>query len=240
MTTTSGFSSSARWIAVAPSLASAMTFMSGWPSMSSLSPWRTVTWSSASSTRSGVVWSAMVVRVPVAGRSPSGGRSWCPCPPSIRFRPSRRRAPRAPACRAARIPVPRAPFIVGIEPHAVVLDDEEDRVGASLEDDVDALGARVLGDVGQRFLRDAVERRLDLGGEAIVEQARGVQLGRDADAPRPVLDVVGERGAQAEVVERGRAKLPDELIDVAIELLRDLLERLDEARRGPALSRRPP
>ena len=38
MTTTSGFSSSARWTAVAPSLASAMTFMSGWPSMSSLSP----------------------------------------------------------------------------------------------------------------------------------------------------------------------------------------------------------
>ena len=43
MTTTSGFSSSARCTAAAPSLASATTFMSGWLSISSLSPWRTVT-----------------------------------------------------------------------------------------------------------------------------------------------------------------------------------------------------
>ena len=42
-------------------------------------------------------------------------------------------------------------------------------------------------------------------------------------ARRPVLDVVGERRAQAEIVERRRPKLPDEVIDVAIELLRDCL-----------------
>ena len=37
---------------------------------------------------------------------------------------------------------------------------------------------------------------------------------------RPVLDVVGERRAQPEIVERRRPKLPDQLIDVAIEPLR--------------------
>ena len=89
------------------------------------------------------------------------------------------------------------------------------------------LGARVLGDVGQRFLRDAVERRFGFRGEPIVEQAGGVQLGGDADALRPVLHVVGERRAQAEIVERGGPQLPDEMIDVAVELLRDRLERFD-------------
>ena len=54
------------------------------------------------------------------------------------------------------------------------------------------------------------------------------------DARRPVLHVVGERGAQAEVVERGRAQLPDQMIDVAIELLRDGFERARCARRDRA------
>ena len=82
---------------------------------------------------------------------------------------------------------------------------------------------------GQRFLGDSVERCLGVRGEALVEQSRGVELRRNADAPRPVLHVVGERGAQAEVVECGRAQLPDELIDVAVDLTGGFLERLDVA-----------
>ena len=46
---------------------------------------------------------------------------------------------------------------------------------------------------------------------------------------RPVLHVVGERRAQAEIVERGRSQLPDELVDVAIDLLGHRFERLDLA-----------
>ena len=113
-------------------------------------------------------------------------------------------------------------------------------IGAPLEDDLDVLGPRVLGDVGERFLRDAVERRFGFRGQPIVEQSRRVQLGRDADAPRPVLDVVGQRRPQAEIVERRRPQLPDEMIDVAVELLRDRFERVDlRAQVGAARRTRP-
>ena len=114
-------------------------------------------------------------------------------------------------------PWPAAPALARIEAHAVVLDDQQDVIGAALEDDLDVLRLRVLGDVGQRLLRDAIERRLGLGRQPIVEQSRRVQLGRRCRARRPVLDVVGQRRAQAEIVERGRPELPDEMIDVAIE-----------------------
>ena len=117
---------------------------------------------------------------------------------------------------------------LGIEADAIVFDDEQHRIRLTLEYDVDARCARVLGDVGERLLRDAIERRLGFRWQPIVEQPGHVQLCRNVDTPRPVLDVVGECRAQAEVVERGRPQLPDELIDVTIELPRDFLQRLDE------------
>ena len=55
-------------------------------------------------------------------------------------------------------------------------------------------------------------------------QAGRVQLRRDVDARRPVPHVVGQRGLQPEVVERRRPKLPDEMVDVAIDPLGDALE----------------
>ena len=51
---------------------------------------------------------------------------------------------------------------------------------------------------------------------------------RNSDPRGPVLNVVCQRGAQAQIVERSRTKLPDELIDIAIESLRDLFDAVDE------------
>ena len=85
----------------------------------------------------------------------------------------------------------------------------------------------MLGDIGQRFLRDAVKRRLGLGREAFVEQPRGMQLRGDPCATRPGVDVARQRCLQTEVVERGRSKLPDQVIDVSIELVSDQVERFN-------------
>ncbi len=60
------------------------------------------------------------------------------------------------------------PRVAGIESHAVVFDDQQDVVGAAFQDHIDVPGARVLGDVRQRLLRDAVQRRLGFRGETIV------------------------------------------------------------------------
>ena len=45
-----------------------------------------------------------------------------------------------------------------VEPDAIVFDDEQHGVGQPLEDDFDAVGARVLRNIRQRFLGDSVER----------------------------------------------------------------------------------
>src|SRR6185503_5513654 len=51
---------------------------------------------------------------------------------------------------------------------------------------------------------------------------------RDADASRPVLNVVGKRGAQPQIVECGWTKLPDELVDVVIQSFGDLFDGINQ------------
>ena len=59
-------------------------------------------------------------------------------------------------------PLMRRSAVPLLEAHTVVFDDERHVIGAPLEDHVDVLGTSMLGDVVQRFLGDAVERRFDL------------------------------------------------------------------------------
>src|ERR1700749_372721 len=55
---------------------------------------------------------------------------------------------------------PRRYRRLNVEPAAIVLHDHEDMVAASLKDEAHAVGPRVLGDVRQRLLCDAVDGRL--------------------------------------------------------------------------------
>ena len=89
--------------------------------------------------------------------------------------------------------------------------------------------AGVLGGVVERFLRDSIQRRLDVGREPLIQQTRGVQARGDADAIGPVLHVVGQRRSEAEVVERCRAQLPSEPIHVLIEAQGYRFEGIDFA-----------
>jgi hypothetical protein len=63
-----------------------------------------------------------------------------------------------------------------VKADAVILDDQEDLIGSAFENDFDMSGMRVLGDVVQRLLRDAVQRRLDFRGEALGAQAGGMEF----------------------------------------------------------------
>ena len=137
-------------------------------------------------------------------------------------------------------PWPVGSRIRRLEPHAVVLEDQQDAIRSPFEDHLDAPGARMFGDVVERFLRDSVQRCFHFRRKSIVEQPRRVQLGRDTGALRPFLNVVGQRGPQAEVVECGWPQLPDELIDVPIETLGDRLERLQVTGEIGAAARTPP
>ena len=99
------------------------------------------------------------MRVPLA-RAPS------------RARACRRTARRARACPSRPRPRSRAAGggrLAGREPLAVVLDLDRDPAVALEALDEHGLGARVLGDVGDRLLRDAEERRLELGHQPAAE-----------------------------------------------------------------------
>ena len=205
--------------ASAPSAASATTSMSGWRSSSSLSPPRTMPWSSA-------------IRILMS--LPSSARWWSPRPARRRRPGSRRRAARARACRSGRARRRRdAPFRArrrAFEAAAVV--GTRSTVRPTNDSSTSTSRApRVLGDVRQALLRDAVDHELLLVG-----QRRHARRGGGSAPAMPVrwpksLDLAGERGDQAVVVERGRAQLAGEREQLLHRLADELLRLLQLARR---------
>ena len=95
------------------------------------------------------------------------------------------------------------------EPASVVLDDRSDTAGATRHDHAHVLRLGVLHDVRQRLLHEPVERRLDLGRQALAAEIR-LDLGRDAASLGERLAEPLERGGEAEVVQRGRPQLDRE------------------------------
>ena len=132
----------------------------------------------------------------------------------------------------SRIPISPSPSLtvsgVGwIESNAVVLDDERHMVGTAFEHDVHMVCSRVLDDVVQSFLREAIHHRLDLRRQALVCRPARVQLGADAEVFRPVAHVIRQRRLQADILEHRRSQFPDTKRDVFVELPREFLQRFD-------------
>src|ERR1044071_1503357 len=240
ITTTSGLNPRALWTASLPSPASAMTSMSRSASIRSFSPCRTVTWSSARRMRSGCVLSATTHdRTGALGhgdahenRRALSGRGF-----DLQATADERRA----LLHADEPESATSRLTIGVEANPVVLHDQEDGVMAPLEEYVDRACARVLGGVVERFLRDSIQRRLDVGREPFID-SRGVQARGNADTSGPVLGVIGQRGPEAEVVECRRAELPCEPIHVVIEATGNHVEGIDLAHevrvaRAPGLQR---
>ena len=113
--------------------------------------------------------------------------------------------------------------MVGSKPVSVVLDHRGHDSLPACHEHADLCGPRVLDDVGQRLLHDAVERRLDIPGETLVAEA-GFELHGDPG-------LLGERARQtlegrdeAEVVERLRPQLDRQLPHVLQRLHDELAE----------------
>ncbi len=240
MTTTSGLRSRARWTAVAPSLASAIDFHVGLSvdEQAQAVPDRHVVVGEENAER----WSAQswLVMGRRAGGAAIRRKTVVPLPAVDSISTVAPTSAARSCMPSSPNPPPADPSASGSNPTPSSSTMRRTESACRSRMTSTRRGARVLRDVGQRFLRDAVERRLGFRREPFVEEAGRVELGRDVDAPRPVLNVVGEGRAQAEVVERGRAELPDELVDVAIDLARDRLQRVDERRRCAATRRTRP
>ena len=143
---------------------------------------------------------------------------------SMRRRPSRSAIrsliPRQAECRPG--PAPRR-----VEPDAVVLYDRSDRTVRTADQYGHLLGLRVLQDVGERLLHDAVEGGLELAPQALVGKL-GAELHGDPGLLREGLRKTLERGREPEGVERLRAQLDGESADVvdrADDQLAHVLER---------------
>ncbi len=139
---------------------------------SSWRPERTIAWSSTMSTR-------------IIGSSGTSATRVVPAPLAGLDRRAGRRAGRAArACRRGR---GRSRASSGVKPHAVVLDHRRHHAPLAGEQDAHRRRPRVLDDVRQRLLDDAVEGRLDLVREASRRAAPGTaRRGRCArGSPRP-------------------------------------------------------
>src|SRR4030095_790994 len=161
-------------------------------SIRNFNPCRTVTWSSARRMRSGCVLSA-TTRDPTGARG-NGDSHEDRCALSARgFDLQVTAHERRPLLHADKPESVTARITIGLETYPVVLDNEEDGVGAPLEEYFDMPGAGVFGGVVERFRRDAIQRRFDVGREPLIQQTRGVEARGDTDTSGPVLRVIGQR-----------------------------------------------
>src|ERR1700749_165767 len=170
--------------AARPSGASPTHSMSACDSTSARKPSRTSAWSSAKKTRSLLI--AFLLRLRAVGRvEPDGdahedGRAASGRALDLDRAVDERRALGPPdEAHAAHFSV--GFDSLGVKAAAVVLHDEHDVAVAAFEQHVDARGRRVLGDVVQSLLRDAVQRRLDQRFEARVAEARRVEVDLHAE-----------------------------------------------------------
>src|ERR1700730_16772123 len=86
----------------------------------------------------------------------------------------------------------RAECPLGVEPIAVVLDDEPNVIGTTFEQDGDVSGAGVFGDVGERLLHHAIENSFDVVLQPILVHAVAVQLRVHTETPRPTRHKIRE------------------------------------------------
>ena len=115
------------------------------------------------------------------------------------------RRPPTSSARSRMPETPRRPLRPpGLEAAAVVAH-AQDGAADGGELDADGARARVLDDVGEALLRDAVEHQLLLVGQ-VRRLAVAVEGRADAGALAEVGDLAGEGGDEAVVVERGRAQ----------------------------------
>ena len=174
----SGFSAQARSTATRPFGASPTTSMSARSASSARRPWRTVSWSSAMSTR--IFFMTRPPDPPPGSRPAPPGRPPCPAPAAIRS------AAYAPIS-DARSCMPMMPMPLsrarsrsaGSKPTPLSSTTQPHESVAGFDQDVDAAGVRVLEHVVERFLRDAVEDRLRVAAPATPRPAcrRGTRPG---------------------------------------------------------------
>ena len=166
---------------------------SSWRSSSMRSPERTMPWSSAMTILIRLLLTATHTRSLM--RVPTGGLdSISSSPPTSSAR-----------SRIPGMPRPDASSS-GVEAVAVVADAARGPRRCR-EAHADVLGARVLHHVRERLLSDPVGDELGLGLDA-EKSPSASKLGSDVGLAPDLLDVAGERGLEAEVVERGRAQPP--------------------------------
>ncbi len=102
----------------------------------------------------------------------------------------------------------------------------------------DLAGARVLGHVGQGFLRDAKEHRFILGWQAF-DRTLHIQEGAHVVATLKLLDIPIQRGFQPHVVQQRRPQVGDDLAQLANGIGAEVLQltNLRQQRRGDGRAR---
>ncbi len=215
-TSTSGVRRSTISSAVRPSPASPTTWRSDSARRRARTPWRTISWSSARTMRTGSIRSTVL-----PGESPEGRpRAWSRVPAPTRPAGGPPPAEPAPACRRG----PRAPGRCrrGLEAAATILDPQLEALGPSLEAHLDLRDPRVTGHVRQGLLHDAEGRCLHGRGETTLGLA-AAKLHAHPGLGLVSLEVPEERGQEPEVVERRWPEVHGETAHPVEELPQDRL-----------------
>src|SRR5579885_2649967 len=190
MTTMSGLNSAARRTASRPSAASPMTDTSSDFSSRARSPWRTIPWSSAMSTRKLIL---LLQNWNLNAKASSGPWLGPYFKNSVQFSHPLFHAPQA----EARLGPP------AVKARAVIFDDRNHVVLGAVNRDANGAGVGVAACVSKRFLYDPVDARADLVGKRIhISEDR--KLNRHVVSVSKLFGLPSQRRGQSQIVKHRR------------------------------------
>ena len=101
----------------------------------------------------------------------------------------------------------------GVEAVAIVFDRQlQHRVGA-IDHDADRRGCRrMLDNIGQPLLNDAVDRRSHFFRQFVELRIAAVEIGLDAVLLAPIAQVICERARQPQFIDRGGPQFPGDIV----------------------------
>jgi hypothetical protein len=114
-----------------------------------------------------------------------------------------------------------------IAAYAVILHNRQNMITAAFEEHAKPLCLGMLENIGERFLHNAIQHGFKVGGESLAGKTSAMEVYRDPEALRPILDIVLQHCLYPFLVQVRGAQVPGQTVHPLLDLGCQRLELRD-------------